>query len=123
MWWRRALKASNTNSCCPCRGHVLSAFLQQYFAQYVDYEFTSDTESQLDDVAGDLARLQCTHCISEHHTSLTTDEAASTMRMMMLSVGHTFCIARIAESTSTDRTECIVPQWYQCQSRCHICYG
>ncbi len=48
------------------RGRVLSAFLQQYFAQYVDYEFTSDLESQLDDVAGDLARLQCMHGISEH---------------------------------------------------------
>ncbi|KAL0040585.1 hypothetical protein WJX77_011670 [Trebouxia sp. C0004] len=41
----RALRATS-------RGRVLSAFLQQYFAQYVDYEFTSDMESQLDDVAG-----------------------------------------------------------------------
>ncbi len=55
----RALRATS-------RGRVLSAFLQQYFAQYVDYEFTSDLESQLDDVAGDLARLQCIHYITEH---------------------------------------------------------
>lgn len=53
----RALRATS-------RGRVLSAFLQQHFAQYVDYDFTSDMESQLDDVAGDLARLHCTHCIS-----------------------------------------------------------
>lgn len=44
----RALRATS-------RGRVLSAFLQQHFAQYVDYDFTSDMESQLDDVAGDLA--------------------------------------------------------------------
>ncbi len=52
----RALRATS-------RGRVLSAFLQQYFLQHVDYEFTSDLESQSDNVAGDLARLQC---ISEH---------------------------------------------------------
>ncbi len=57
----RALRATS-------RGRVLSAFLQQHFAQYVDYDFTSDMESQLDDVAGDLARLQCTRCISQHCT-------------------------------------------------------
>lgn len=34
----RALRATS-------RGRVLSAFLQRYFAQYVDYEFTSDMES------------------------------------------------------------------------------
>jgi DNA topoisomerase IA len=48
----RALRATS-------RGRVLSAFLQQCFAQYVDYEFTSDMESQLADVPGDLVRLQC----------------------------------------------------------------
>lgn len=41
----RALRATS-------RGRVLSAFLQQYFAQYVDYSFTSDMEAQLDDIAG-----------------------------------------------------------------------
>ena len=42
----RALRATS-------RGRVLSAFLQQYFAKYVDYNFTSDMERQLDDIAGD----------------------------------------------------------------------
>ncbi len=55
----RALRATS-------RGRVLSAFLQQHFAQYVDYDFTSDMESQLDDVAGDVTQLRCTHCISQH---------------------------------------------------------
>lgn len=40
----RALRATSS-------GRVLSAFLQHYVAQCVDYEFTSDMESQLDDVA------------------------------------------------------------------------
>lgn len=46
------------------------------------------------------------------HAALATDEPANTLRMIMLSVGHTCCIACIAEST--DRTECVVPQRYQC---------
>lgn len=44
----RALRATSS-------GRVLSAFLQHYVAQCVDYEFTSDMESQL----ADVARLQC----------------------------------------------------------------
>lgn len=36
------------------RGRVLSAFLQHYFTQYVDYDFTSHMEAQLDEVAGEM---------------------------------------------------------------------
>lgn len=36
------------------RGRVLSAFLEHYFAQYVDYGFTSDMEAHLDEIAGAL---------------------------------------------------------------------
>ena len=72
----RALRATS-------RGRVLSAFLQQYFSQYVDYEFTSDMESQLDDVAGDLARLQCTHCISEHTHARTNVRAHARTHVCM----------------------------------------
>ncbi len=47
------------------RGRVLSAFLQQYFAQYVDYNFTSDMETQLDDIAGDCSFFStCDLCYS-----------------------------------------------------------
>lgn len=46
----RALRATS-------RGRVLSAFLQQYFTQYVDYSFTSDMEAQLDDIAGGVPSL------------------------------------------------------------------
>ncbi len=33
-------------------GRVLTAFLEHYFPSYVDYDFTSDMEGQLDEVAG-----------------------------------------------------------------------
>ncbi|GLI64084.1 hypothetical protein VaNZ11_007253 [Volvox africanus] len=36
-------------------GRVLTAFLEHYFPKYVDYDFTSDMEGQLDDVAGGRA--------------------------------------------------------------------
>jgi DNA topoisomerase-1 len=36
-------------------GQVLSAFLQTYFPNYVDYGFTSGLEVQLDEVAGEAA--------------------------------------------------------------------
>ena len=39
------------------RGRVLSAFLQHYFARYVDYGFTSNLESQLDEIAGIVSLL------------------------------------------------------------------
>ena len=35
------------------RGRVLSAFLQHYFARYVDYGFTAALEDQLDHVSGE----------------------------------------------------------------------
>ena len=41
------------------RGRVLSAFLQHYFTQYVDYDFTSDMEAQLDEVAGQMQMRMC----------------------------------------------------------------
>ncbi len=34
------------------RGRVLSAFLQHYFSDYVDYDFTATLEDQLDLVSG-----------------------------------------------------------------------
>ena len=37
------------------RGKLVVAFLQSHFARYLDYGYTSDMESQLDDVAGDSA--------------------------------------------------------------------
>ena len=40
-------------------GRVLVAFLQQYFAQYIDYDFTSHLELQLDEVAGALPHPFC----------------------------------------------------------------
>ncbi len=42
----RALRAES-------RGRVLSAFLQHYFPDYVDYDFTATLEDQLDHVSGD----------------------------------------------------------------------
>lgn len=33
-------------------GRVLTSFLQHYFPKYVDVDFTSHMESQLDEVAG-----------------------------------------------------------------------
>ena len=37
------------------RGKLVVAFLQSHFAKYLDYDYTSDMESQLDEVAGDSA--------------------------------------------------------------------
>lgn len=42
---RGALKAQS-------RGRVLTAFLETYFARYLDYGFTSGLEEQLDEVSG-----------------------------------------------------------------------
>lgn len=35
------------------RGRVLSAFLQHYFPDYIDYGFTASLEDQLDHVSGE----------------------------------------------------------------------
>ena len=88
----RALRATS-------RGRVLSAFLQQYFSQYVDYVFTSDMESQLDDVAGDLARLQCTHCISEHTHTRTHERTHA--RTHSLSAVHEAALYLVHDSVVT----------------------
>ena len=37
------------------RGKLVVAFLQSHFTRYLDYDYTSDMESQLDEVAGDSA--------------------------------------------------------------------
>lgn len=34
------------------RGRVVTAFLEQYFKRYVEYNFTADLENQLDDISG-----------------------------------------------------------------------
>ena len=34
------------------RGRILTAFLQAYFATYVDYSFTAGMEDQLDTITG-----------------------------------------------------------------------
>ena len=57
----RALKATS-------KGRVVTAFLQRYFAQYMDYDFTSEMEAQLDDIAGRLS--VCIYIIA--HTCDTT---------------------------------------------------
>ena len=56
------------------RGRVLSAFLQHYFAHYVDYGFTASLEDQLDHVSGQKPTLKgpslftMQHaCLSRHH--------------------------------------------------------
>jgi DNA topoisomerase I len=33
------------------KGRLVTAFLTNYFAKYVEYDFTADLESQLDDVS------------------------------------------------------------------------
>lgn len=37
------------------RGKLVVAFLQTHFARYLDYDYTSEMENQLDEVAGDSA--------------------------------------------------------------------
>ena len=56
------------------RGRVLSAFLQHYFAHYVDYGFTAPLEDQLDHVSGQESSLKCPSphdvqrmCLCIHH--------------------------------------------------------
>ena len=39
------------------RGKLVVAFLQSHFARYLDYDYTSDMESQLDEVAGASASV------------------------------------------------------------------
>ena len=53
------------------RGRVLSAFLQHYFARYVDYDFTSNLESQLDEVAGTMSQGEQTLCMNVWHQAVT----------------------------------------------------
>ena len=38
--------------CAESRGRVLTAFLQRYFPDFVDYGFTCALERRLDDVSG-----------------------------------------------------------------------
>ena len=37
-------------------GKLVVAFLQNHFTKYLDYDYTSDMESQLDEIAGSSAR-------------------------------------------------------------------
>jgi len=39
------------------KGLVLTAFMQRYFRQYIDYSFTSKMEEKLDEVSGQVAWL------------------------------------------------------------------
>ena len=39
------------------RGKLVVAFLQSRFAKYLDYDYTSDMESQLDEIAGNSASV------------------------------------------------------------------
>lgn len=50
-------------------GRLLTAFLHQYFARYVDYNFTSQLEEQLDDVSGGDRWCQHAHAL-HHHTCM-----------------------------------------------------
>lgn len=34
------------------RGKLVISFLKSHFAKYLDYDYTSDMESQLDEIAG-----------------------------------------------------------------------
>ncbi len=52
----RQLRAEST-------GRVLSAFLELYFRQYVDYDFTADMEAKLDGISGKLCvQIAMHHC-------------------------------------------------------------
>ena len=43
------------------RGRMVSTYLVHYFPKYVDYNFTSDMEAKLDEIAG-KSLLQCQAC-------------------------------------------------------------
>ena len=51
------------------KGRVLTAFLESFFARYVEYDFTADLEEQLDQHLQQRDRLAATCCATSGATS------------------------------------------------------